>query len=141
MANSFDNDFTITNIDDLTFQYKKGAAFYHLKCLEFGVNGRNTQCVIKDDRSLATGGAGYEHLSFGNATADQAHSFAFWVKIRDPDSHNWLISKKSEDITISLRSVQGKNFWPFVWKGTTGMRPHNHLVFRSLPNPCEMWNK
>jgi|TARA_B100000029_G_scaffold498937_1_gene568577 hypothetical protein len=117
MANSFDNDFTITNIDDLKFQYKKGAAFYHLKCLEFGVNGRNTQCVIKDDRSLATGGAGYEHLSFGNATADQAHSFAFWVKIRDPESHNWLISKKSEEdgwewwIQYRYAGGEGQIFW------------------------------
>ena len=31
-------------------------------------------------------------------------------------------------ITTSPRSVQGKNFQPFVLKGTTGIRPHNSVV-------------
>ena len=37
---------------------------------------------------------------------------------------------KKEKFNTSLRCVQGKNFLLFVWKGTTGMRLHNHPVFR-----------
>ena len=51
--------------------------------------------------------------------------------------HVW----KREKFTTWVWSVQGKNFLPFVWKGTIGKQPHNHLVFRSPPKPFGKLNK
>ena len=96
MGNSFDDDFTIKNITSLKEQYNKGAAFYHLRCFEFGTNGRNTQLVIQDDTGLTSGAGKYEHLSFGNGTADEAFSVAFWIYMETSDSA-YLIDKISEE--------------------------------------------
>ena len=97
MANDFEKNFTISNLDKLKFQYKKGAAFYHLKAINFGPNPRNTQLVCLDDTGASTnvGRGRYEHLSFGNGSADEAFSVAWWMNLQAGDSA-YLIDKVSE---------------------------------------------
>jgi hypothetical protein len=89
MANSFNNDFTITNINDLKGQYKKGAAFYHLKAAKFEAGD---YMIVADDGGNTDGTSTYQHLSFGNETTDSAMSIALWFKL-DGDQRGHLVSK------------------------------------------------
>jgi len=89
MANSFNNDFTITNISDLKGQYKKGAAFYHLKAAKFEAGD---YMIVADDGGNTDGTSTYQHLSFGDATTDSAMSIALWFKL-DGAPRGHLVSK------------------------------------------------
>ena len=89
MANSFDNDFTITNIGDLKNQYKKGAAFYHLKAAEFNAG---QFLIIADDAGNTNSADNNEHLSFGNGTTDDEMSIVCWLRVHG-DQRGYITSK------------------------------------------------